>query len=708
MKQYYDNRELSWLKFNERVLEEAQDKNVPLCERLMFTAIFQSNLDEFFMVRVGSLYDQTLVDADVRENKTDMTCAEQLEAIFKRVAELNPIRDNAYNGVMSELEKHGVEQVNFKMLSKEEESYLKVYFTTEILPLISPQVIDKRHPFPFLKNKEIYAVAQLEAKNSVTIGLVPASGTFSRIIFLPGTKHRFMLVEELILHYMPLIFENYKVLDKSLMRITRNADINMEEALYDHDVDLRDVMSDLLKKRKKLSPVRMELSRKLGQTAVAYLCEKLELKQNQIFRLKTPLDLSFVYALRGRLEDNLPLLFFGRADPQNSCELLHNAPIIPQVQKRDIVLSYPFESIKPFLRMLMEAAVDPNVVSIKITLYRVASNSKVIDALIAAAENGKEVLVLVELRARFDEENNIGWSKKMEEAGVKIIYGLEALKVHSKLMLITRKTGNTLKYFTQIGTGNYNEKTSELYTDLSLITANPDIASEALEVFNALSLGHLVEDTEHLLVAPLSLQNKIIKMIDNEIAHAKAGEKAFIGIKINSLSDKKIIEKLVEASQAGVKTELIIRGICCLISKVKGQTENIRITSIVGRFLEHSRIYIFGTEERRKMYISSADFMTRNTIKRVEVAVPIYDSDIQSKIMDIFNTILSDNVKARVQYSNGLYKKKNVKGKKLNSQLEFINRACKNAELITAPATEQSENKNVYEPSEFYRQFLMQ
>ncbi len=678
MKQYYDNRELSWLKFNERVLEEAQDKSVPLCERLMFTAIFQSNLDEFFMVRVGSLYDQTLVDADVRENKTDMTCVEQLEAIFKRVAELNPIRDSAYTGVMAELEKYGVEQVNFKMLSKEEESYLKLYFTAEILPLISPQVIDKRHPFPFLKNKEIYAVAQLETKNSVTIGLVPANGTFSRIIFLPGTKHRFMLVEELILHYMPLIFENYKVLDKSLMRITRNADINMEEALYDHDVDLRDVMSDLLKKRKKLSPVRLELSRKLGQTAVAYLREKLELKHSQIFRLKSPLDLSFVYALRGRLEENLPLLFYGRADPQSSCELAHGAPIIPQVQKRDILLSYPFEAIKPFLKMLMEAANDPSVVSIKITLYRVASNSKVIDALIAAAENGKEVLVLVELRARFDEENNIGWSQRLEHAGCNVIYGPESLKVHSKLLLITRKTNSGIRYITQIGTGNYNEKTSALYTDLSLITANQEIGQEALTVFNALSTNTLVEHTNQLLVAPLCLQNRVIEMIDDEIAAAQNGEEAFIGLKLNSLTDKKLIDKLVEASQAGVKIRMVIRGICCLVAGIDGYTENIEITSIVGRYLEHSRIYIFGTGERRRIYISSADFMTRNTIRRVEVAAPILDSHVQKRIMHIFDVLTSDNVKARRMLPDSTYVHVETEGTPVDSQASFIKEAYAN------------------------------
>ncbi len=680
MKECYDNRELSWLKFNERVLEEASDKSVPLCERLMFAAIFQSNLDEFFMIRVGSLYDRTLVGSEERENKTDMTCHEQLEAIFKRTAELVPMRDNAYRGVMAELEKHGVEQVDFSALDHKEEEYLKVYFTTEILPLISPQVIDKRHPFPFLKNKEIYAVAHLESKSSVKLAIVPASGSFSRIIFLPGSKHRFMLVEELILHYMPLIFENYKILDKSLMRITRNADINMEEALYDHDVDLRDVMSELLKKRKKLSPVRMELSRKLGSEAVDYLCEKLELAKEQVFRLKSPLDLSFVYPLRSKLEDSLPLLFFGRADPQNSCEVIKDAPMIPQIARRDILLSYPFESIKPFLRLLMEAAHDPSVVSVKITLYRVASNSKVIDALIAAAENGKDVLVLVELRARFDEENNIGWSQRLERAGCNVIYGPESLKVHSKLLLITRKTNSgRIEYITQVGTGNYNEKTSALYTDLSLMTANQDIGAEAAMVFNALSTSSLVEHTSRLLVAPLCLQNKIIEMIDNEIAAAKRGEDAFIGLKLNSLTDKTLMDKLVEASQSGVKVRMVIRGICCLVAGIEGLTENIEITSIVGRYLEHSRIYIFGTPDRRKIYISSADFMTRNTLRRVEVAVPIYDNHVRNRIMHIFDVLIRDNVKARKMSPDGTYTHVKTEGEPVDSQSAFIREAYENA-----------------------------
>lgn len=679
MNKYYDNRELSWLKFNERVLEEARDNTVPLCERLLFASIFQSNLDEFFMVRVGSLYDRTLVDDEDKENKTGMTCSQQLDAIFKRCAELAPVRDAAYIEIMKELqEKYGIEQVDFRALSDEEEAFLKTYFTMEILPLISPQIIDKRHPFPFLKNKEIYAVARLESKQSVKLGLIPASGSFSRVIFLPTPNRiRFMLVEELILHYMPLVFSDYKIVCKSIMRITRNADINMEEALYDHDVDLREVMSDLLRKRKKLSPVRMELTRKMDDASLHYLCRQLELKPTQIFRQKTPLDLSCVFTLRAKLEDTDPCLFYKNADPQNSADVDHNAPMMPQIRRHDIMLSYPYESIKPFLRLLNEAANDPDVVSIKITLYRVASNSKVVEALINAAENGKDVLVLVELRARFDEENNIGWSKRLEKAGCSVIYGPENLKVHSKLCLITKKTGGKVQHITQIGTGNYNEKTSALYTDLCLMTANEDIAAEANEVFNALSMNTLVENSKHLLVAPLSLQNKIIRLIDGEIEKADRGQDAYIGLKLNSLTDKVLIDKLVEASRRGVKIQMVVRGICCLVAGIPGDTENIEVISIVGRYLEHARIYMFGRGEDMKLYISSADFMTRNTIRRVEVAAPVYDEHVRRRIVHIFKAMISDNVKARVMQPDSTYKHRTPKAgeKAIDSQAYFISKA---------------------------------
>lgn len=692
----FDNRELSWLKFNLRVLEEARDPNVPLFERLTFASIFQSNLDEFFMVRVGSISDRMRVDPEYRENKTNMTGAEQLDAIFKRVSELVPLRDSAYADIMKELEKFNIHQIDFKSISKEEEKFLHLYFNAEIRPLISPQILDKRHPFPFLRNKDIYAVAHLESKSGVKIGLIPCNtGVFERLIFLPGDKLRFILVEELILHYMPQVFDGFKVLDKSLIRVTRNADINVDEALYDHEMDFRDIMETLIKNRKKLSPVRMELSRGLGSAALDFLCEQLELGREQLFMTKSPLDLSFVFALGDKVKD-IGGLFYEKLTSQPSRWVNSAVPMIRQIQQKDILLSYPYESIKPFIRLLNEAAEDPLVVSIKITLYRVAKSSQVVAALIKAAENGKDVLVLVELRARFDEENNIEWSKRLEEAGCTVIYGLEGMKVHSKLLLITRKNKEKVEYITQIGTGNYNEKTSRLYTDLSLMTANTDIALEAGTVFNALSMGNPVTEMQHLLVAPNCLQNKILAMMDKEIQTAKLGNPAYIGVKCNSLSDKDLIEKLIEASRAGVKIDMIIRGINCMVAGVPGYTENITVRSIVGRFLEHSRIYIFGTPERQQLYISSADYMTRNTTRRVEVATPIYDPDIRQRIYDMFTVMLRDNVKARIQQPDGSYVKQTIPAAPLDSQIYFYEQAYENAKLAPTTAPDEENSKGTF------------
>ncbi len=681
----FDNRELSWLKFNVRVLEEAEDKNVPLCERLLFSQIYRSNLDEFFMIRVGSLYDRTLVDDNKADNKTGMSPADQLKAIYKKVNELVVRQDKAYKNTMKELSAYGVEQVSFSSLSESEEEYIKAYFNSEIRPLISPHVVDKRHPFPFLSNKSIYAVTHLESKNSVKLGIIPVNGSFPRIVLLPHKdKLRFLLAEDIILHYCGIVFENYRILNKALIRITRNADINMEEGLYDHDVDLREVMQELLKKRKKLSPVRLEISGDPGSEAIKHLCRHLELKEEQISVSRAPLDMTFIFTLRNRLEKKYPELFYAPVSPKRSAEIIHDAPIIPQIESHDIMLSYPYESIRPFIRLLLEAGSDPDVISIKITLYRVASDSKIIEALINAAENGKEVFVLVELRARFDEENNIGWSKRLERAGCKVMYGPESLKVHSKLLLITRKCGDELKYITQIGTGNYNEKTSELYTDLSLLTAHAGIGKEAGKVFNALSIGNLVENSNHLMVAPLSLQNKVAELIDREIAAAAEGEEAYIGLKLNSLTDKYLMDKLIEASCAGVKIEMVIRGICCLVAGVEGVTENITVRSIVGRYLEHSRIYIFGKGDRRKVYISSADFMTRNTVRRVEVAAPVYSERICQRILDIFNVLLMDNTKARIQLPDGTYKRLSPAEdeKAVDAQQYFIEEAAQKAETI--------------------------
>ena len=681
----YMNRELSWLKFNERVLEEAENPENPLCERLTFASIYQSNLDEFYMVRVGSLVDQMLLAKDIRENKTNMTPEEQLDAILARTKKLNRKRDVVYEEIMENLEQYGVHMLNFHKIEKEDRNYLERYFEAEVAPVISPSIVGKRQPFPFLRNKEIYAVVVLETKKGKEkLGIIPCSSTgILRLIPVPGKTGTYMLSEELILHFVSKIFKGYHIKAKSLLRITRNADIDAD-ALYDEDLDYREFMVELIKARKKLAPIRLELSREMDGDVVETLCEYLEVDKNFVFRGDIPLDLSFVFQIQDGLRKRTEL-FYEKRIPQKSPLFNSHEPILDQIAKKDRFLSYPYESIKPFLTMLHEAANDEDVVSIKMTLYRVAKQSKVVEALIEAAENGKEVFVLVELKARFDEENNIGWSRLLEDAGCHVIYGLDGYKVHSKLCQIMKKKDGNVEYYTQIGTGNYNEKTARLYTDLSLMTADPKIGTEAARVFQALAMGETVEDMEHLLVAPRCLQNKVLAMIDEEIEHAKAGEQAYIGLKMNSLTDKRIMSKLVEASCAGVHIDMVIRGICCLIPGVKGQTENIHIISIVGRFLEHSRIYIFGTQERARIYISSADFMTRNTLRRVEVAAPIEDPDIRMQIQEMFVTMLSDNRKARIMNNKGNYKIEPSDNAPLNSQEVFLQQAYDNA----APATDK-------------------
>ena len=668
MKNIYMNRELSWLKFNERVLEEAENQEVPLCERMTFVSIYQSNLDEFFRVRVGSLMDQMLLNTTIRENKTNMTAQEQIQEIIKDVKRLNLRKDRAYAELMKKLEGYGVKLIDFASAKADEKKYLERYFNHEIMPLTSPTIVAKRQPFPFLKNEEIYAVVVLETRSKKErIGIIPCSNTMlARLIELPGGKGRYMLLEDLILHYIGSVFKGYKVKGKSLIRVVRNADIDAD-AVYDEDLDYREFMADLMKQRKKLSPVRLDMSREMDKTVIEALCRYLEMTPDKVFKSEAPLDLSFVFQIQDLLRKNSEL-FYERRVPQKSPDFRDGISILDQISEEDKLLSYPYESIRPFLKMLSEAAEDDNVISIKMTLYRLAKQSKVIEALCEAAENGKEVVVLVELRARFDEENNIRWSRMLEESGCQIIYGLEKYKVHSKLCLITRKGNDGIEYITQIGTGNYNEKTARLYTDLSLMTANEQIGMEAARVFQALTKGEVMQETEHLLVAPKCLQSKIIKMIDEEIEHKKNGEDAYIGLKLNSLTDKRIMEKLNDASKAGVQIEMIVRGICCLVPGIKGETDNIQITSIVGRFLEHSRIYIFGCGERTRYYIGSADFMTRNTVKRVEVAAPIYSEKIKKQIREIFELMLKDNKKARIEDNEGNYTLKKCVGEAFNSQ----------------------------------------
>ena len=671
----YENRELSWLKFNERVLEEAEDTSVPLCERMTFLSIFQSNLDEFFMVRVGSLEDQKLLSQKLRENKTNMTAGEQIEAILKRVAELNERKDAVYASIMKEVGEKGVHLTDFKALAKSESRYLEEYFMKEIVPLLSVMIVGRKQPFPFLKGQEIYALAVLGTRNGKKkIGIIPCSSSvFPRLIRIPTKDDTYMLVEELILHFLPKVYKDYKVLEKSVIRVTRNADIDFN-AVYDEDLDYRDKMAQIVKLRKKLAPVRLELSRDINEDMIKQVCEYAEMEEPHVFLNQAPLDLSFLFQIEDILRKDANLVYQRRV-PQPSPMLKSNEHIIPQILDHDVLLSYPYESIKPFLQMLQEAARDPEVISIRMTLYRLARNSKVVEALTEAAENGKQVDVLVELKARFDEANNIEWSRTLEDAGCHVVYGIDGLKVHSKLCLITRKVGDEIQYITQVGTGNYNEKTSRLYTDLSLITADKRIGEEAAKVFQAILLGSVVEDMEHLLVAPKCLQNKVLAMIENEIQIAKEGKPAYIGIKINSLTDKKIIDKLIDASRAGVKIDMVIRGINCLRSGIPGDTDNIHIVSIVGRFLEHSRIYIFGTHDRDKVYIASADFMTRNTLRRVEVAAPLYDETVKNKVRKMFATMLRDNVKAREQQPDGSYQKLSMVGPVLNSQEYFYEEA---------------------------------
>lgn len=671
----YTNRELSWLQFNERVLDEAGNARVPLAERLTFASIYQTNLDEFFMVRVGTLMVQMNSGEEIRENKTNMTSAEQVSAILERVKELELKKARIYKQLMGEIDPYGIHIINFNKLSESEGEVLENYFDNNIAPFLSPMIIGKQQPFPFLNNKQLYAYVILSSKNGKTkVGIVPCTNSvFSRLIEIPSRPGTFMLCEELILHFVSKLYENYTVKEKSVIRITRNADIDAAD-VYDEDLDYRNFMEHLIKQRTRLSPVRLEMSRIINEKSKIELASSVGISPLHIINEQTPLDMSFVFQIQDRLHTK-PGLFYKKRSPRPSLSLDLRKSIIAQIEKKDVLLSYPFESMKPFINMLHEAADDTSVVSIKMTLYRVADKSKIIDALIEAAENGKEVVVLIELRARFDEANNIEMSRRLEEAGCRIIYGLGDYKVHSKLCLITRHTKDGLSYITQIGTGNYNEKTSRLYTDLSLITADQKIGSDAANVFRALLLGETVESTDCLLVAPNCLQNKILELMDSEIKKAAEGKKAYIGIKINSLTDKVIIDKLIKSSEAGVRIELIIRGICCLVPQIHGKTDNIKIISIVGRYLEHSRIYIFGDGENpseQKIYIGSADFMTRNTERRVEVAVPVYDQDIKNRLLHIFNTAMSDTEKGKELGNDRIYRSRYTESEKsVNSQEIF-------------------------------------
>ena len=675
--EYLENRELSWLKFNKRVLEEAVCEQNPLLERLSFSAIYQNNLDEFFMVRVGSLTDAAKTDKKKKDSRTNMTPAQQLDAVFTAVRRLQPSVEDAYRKTMGELSEFGFEHVSIENAAKDELAFLELYFKREIKPFISGIVVNDALPFPFLKNKEIYAAVQLHAKKDVAIGIIPVNfENRDRMIPLGNGGKRFVLEEEVVLHFAHLMFKNYKVIDRALIRVTRNADIMVSGK----GADFRDRMEELVANRKKLAPVRLEISDDFSRDALDYICKKLKIKNSRVFTSRIPLDLSYLFALQ-ELDEN-PKLHYIQRSPQRPASISESKSIFSQVKAKDMLLSYPFESMSlSFVKLLQEAADDPKVTSIKITLYRLARNSKIIAALCTAAEHGKDVLVMIELRARFDEANNIEWSKVLQKAGVKVIYGPKDFKAHSKLLLITRKAqGGGYDYVTQIGTGNYNEKTSAIYTDLMLLTADHAIAEDAEAVFSGLLNGTFVEKTNKLLVSPLALRPQILAMMDEQIKIAQNGGNGYIAAKINSLCDKVVIEKLVEASQAGVKIDLVVRGICCIIPQVEGYTDNITVRSIVGRFLEHSRIFIFGKDgKEQKIYIGSADYMSRNTIRRVEVAAPVEDEKLKKRIREMFGVLMHDNVKARIMQNDGTYirAERSENEGELNSQEYFYEEAYK-------------------------------
>lgn len=669
---YTQNRELSWLKFNHRVLEEAQDSSVPLLERMKFVAIFTSNLDEFFMIRVGSLFDMAHTDANTKDARSGMTPHEQLEQIFAEVAPLYKERDKTYAEIGKQLRPYGVCGLDFKELEQQEKKYVKKYFKDQILPVLSPQIVDANHPFPHLLNKEIYVTARLKLKDKSMFGIVPVPQFLSEVLYLPGHDIRYIRMEKVIMEHLSLVFSQYEVSEANYICVTRNADVAPDDEALEVNDDFRYLMRQTLHKRRKMSVVRLETSEKLSPENEKYFCDRFKIKPNQIFRTKTPMKLAYMFAISGELPEAMKRsLIYTPFSPQNSPRV-QDGSMMKQIKKKDLLLFYPYESMNPFLKLIKEASTDPNVMTIKITIYRLAKKARLVEYLCAAAENGKEVTVLIELRARFDEQNNIDWSERLEEAGCRVIYGFEGYKVHSKICLITYRNRQEIQYITQIGTGNYNEKTAGMYTDLSLMTADPAIGKDASEFFKNMSIGNISGNYDQLIVAPTGLKQKVLYLMDEEI---KKGTNGRIIMKMNSLTDVDFIRKVSEASVAGVKIDLIVRGICCLLPGISGYTDNVRVTSIVGRYLEHARIFSFGTGTEQKLYIGSADMMTRNTEKRVEVAAPVFDENIRRQINRYLRTMLSDNVKARVLQSNGKYRKKEQKEPFIDSQAAFMEEA---------------------------------
>lgn len=691
---YTQNRELSWLRFDQRVLEEARDKSVPLLERMKFVAIFTSNLDEFFMIRVGSLYDMVQTDEKHRDSRSGMTPQEQLDAIYEAVAPLYKERDKTYTEIKKELSPYGVCGLDFKELEADEKKYVKKYFKEQILPVLSPQIVDSSHPFPHLLNKDIYVTASLNKKEQM-LGIVPVPTYVSDILMLPGHDIRYIRMEKVIMEYLHLVFDQYEVSDPNYICVTRNADVSPNDEALEVTDDFRKLMQNTLYKRRRMAVVRLETAEKLSAKMQEYFCEKFKITPAQIFRTKMPMKLDYMFSIAGNLPESMKRsLVYEPFSPQKSAHVQEGS-MLKQVKKQDILLFYPYESMDPFLKLIKDASADPNVMTIKITIYRLAKKARLVEYLCAAAENGKEVTVLIELRARFDEQNNIDWSERLEEAGCRVIYGFDGYKVHSKICLITYRNRNEIQYITQVGTGNYNEKTAAMYTDLSLMTADLRIGQDAAEFFKNMSIGNLQGNYQYLIVSPVSLKSSILQMMDEEIQKGKDGR---IVMKMNSVTDVDFIRKVSEASCAGVRVDLIVRGICCILPGVPEYTENVRVMSVVGRYLEHPRIFSFGTGKDQKIYIGSADMMTRNTEKRVEVACPVLDEQIRRQINHDLKIMLSDNVKARVMQKDGTYTKRKIKdessGKMIDSQAVFMEEALKAAEEVQKKEQAKAQKKS--------------
>lgn len=671
---YTQNRELSWLRFNERVLEEAQDPRVPLFERLKFIAIFTSNLDEFFMVRVGSLYDLSLLKADDFDNKSFMTPAEQLGKIFAQTGHLYKKRDALFAVIDKALRRHDIVRANIKKMTSEEYKFLELYFDTRVAPILSPQVIDFQHPFPHLQNKALYIALLLKRKKKVTFGILPIPAALPRYVYLPGNTLRYVLIERLVQEFAHKIFDMYAAVDRAIICVTRNADISPDDEAPELGEDYLKHMKKTLKKRARLAPVRLEMEASDNSLIVDYLKKRLNIKAEQIYLSKTPLDLSYVFSLPEKFsERQKKTLLYPPSKPAFVCEAPPDNRILDYVLEQDLLLYYPYQSFDLFLQFVKEAVYDAQVISIKITIYRIGSRkTKLMNYLIAAAEMGKDVTVLMELRARFDEENNINWAEHLSESGCKIIYGLERHKVHSKICLVTRKDGEEIQYITQIGTGNYNAQTAALYTDFCLLTSDEKIGRDAALFFRNMGIANLEGRYEYLLVAPHDLKPRLLELIDGEIEKVKRGEEAGILLKMNSLTDRQLIDRLALASQSGVPVHLVIRGICCLLPGIAGKTQSIQITSIVGRFLEHTRVFCFGTGKNVELYISSADWMTRNTEKRVEIACPIFDPKLKETILSTLQIMRKDNCKSRILQSDGTYKKPDPTAPRIDSQQYFL------------------------------------